>query len=313
MWNRPWGRRLAVALTGAAVAVALVSVSNGQSRSARADGEGGVHPFDSVPGLGRSPDAVLRDDAIAYWEAWKRDLEVQECMSAQGFVWEPEAAYPPEVAGDVANYLGVAPLRSGSRDTAVARNDRRATALGAAVRDRYFRALLGESAAAIDFLEESGGQLPPGKSAAGFATGGCRGEADAAVGSVWDLRRDLSDDMTSALDEARSAPDFVDAQDEYQRCVERHGLEGVRSPADVDRALEEGDDRALAVESCSPIWLKADEKASARAEKALLQAHPVAVERQRKSYARALDQIREDSDFLRAVAANAVPWDSPGD
>lgn len=295
------------------MAVALVSVSSGQSRSARADGEGGVHPFDSVPGLGRSPDAVLRDDAIAYWEAWKRDLEVQECMSSQGFVWEPEAAYPPEVADDVAEYLGVVPLRSGSRDTAVARNDRRAAALGAAVRDRYFKALLGESAAAIDFLEKSGGRLPPGESAAGFATGGCRGEVDAAVGSVWDLRRDLSDDMASMLDEARSAPDFVNAQDEYQRCVERHGLKGVRSPADVDRALEQGDDRALAVEGCSTIWLKADEKASARAAKALLQAHPSAVERQRKTYARAVDQMREDRDFLRSVTANAVPWDSPGD
>ena len=308
MWNRPWRWRLAVALTGAAVAVALVSVSSGPSRSARADGEGGVHLLDSIPGLGRSPDAVLRDDAIAYWEAWKRDLEVQECMSAQGFVWEPEAAYPPEVADDVARYLGVAPLRSGSRDTAVVRNDRRATALGAAVRNRYFRTLLGESAAAIDFLEKSGGQLPPGESAAGFATGGCRGKADAAVGSVWDLRRDLSDDMASLLDEARSAPDFVDAQDEYQRCVQRHGLAGVRSPADVDRALEEGDDRALAAaESCSTIWLKADEEASARAANALLQAHPVALERQRNTYARAVDQMREDSDFLRSVAANAVP------
>jgi hypothetical protein len=296
-----------VALATGALALALAVPGNAAPDAARAPDQHAARPLDDVPGMGLAPDAVARDEAIAYWEAWKRDVSVQGCMRRAGFEWEPEVAYPSEAVVLVAGHLGVTPTADGGGETAATRNARRAGALGSTERERYFRTLLGESAATIAFVEDHDGALPPGEAPEDFASGGCQGAAVGAVGSVWELRRQLGPDLARRQRAARGAPEFAAERGRYQRCAAQQGLAGVQSPADVDRALDQGDRRvALAVDArCSGIWRQADEAALGRATQGLRKAHATAVDRQQRRYADAVTTMRKDREFLRFVAAAA--------
>jgi hypothetical protein len=234
---------------------------------------------------------------------------VQSCLLRAGFEWEPEVAYPSEAVVMVAEYLGVTPADDGNEgETAVDRNARRTRAMDGATRDRYYRTLLGESAATIAFVESNDGALPPGESAEGFATGGCRGAAEAAFGSLWDLRRQVGPDLAARVHRARGAPEFATERGRYQRCAARQGLAGVQSPADVDSVLAQGDeDVALAVErQCSAIWRQADQAALGRAAVGFRTANAAALDRQRRTYADAITNMRRDQEFLGFLAAAAA-------
>ena len=255
-----------VALTGAALVLALVGSGGTVPETAGASAPHAARPLDDVPGMGMSPDAVARDETISYWEAWRRDVSVQSCMRRASFEWDPEVSYPSEAVVLVAGELGVPPSPDPGEDPA-ARNARRVAALSATERNRYFTTLNGESAATIAFVESHDGALPPAEAADDFATGGCRGAADKRIGSLWALRRQLGRDLTARVNAARKAPEFVAEQGKYHRCAAQQGLPDVQTPSDVDRALEQGDEQAaMAVEArCSVIWRNADEAALGRA------------------------------------------------
>jgi hypothetical protein len=295
-----------VALVTGALALALAGPGNAAPDAPRASDQSAARPLDDVPGMGLTPDAVARDEMISYWEAWKRDVTVQDCMRRAGFQWEPEVAYPSEAVDLVADHLGVTPAATGSENPA-ARNSRRAAALGATDRDRYFRRLLGESSATIAFVEDHDGALPPGEAAEDFASGGCRGAADARVGSLWNLRRQLGADLSARLQAARKAPEFAAERGRYQRCAALQGLAGVHGPADVDRALDHGNRRAaVAVDArCAGFWRQVEEAALRRAAAGVRTAHAAAVDRQQRRYADAVPTMRRDRNFLRFLAAAA--------
>jgi hypothetical protein len=269
-----------------------------------------------------SRDAVLRDEAISYWEAWMRDTAVQGCMQTEGFDWEPEVLYPEDAVADVAQYLGV-PVSSvkGASETAEVRNARVVAALDGEDRDRYFLSLLGETAAVIDYVNENGGQLPTGRDSETFARGGCRGEAEAAVGSVWDLRRAQGQELLELHREARQAPELAADHVRFQVCAAEQGLDNVTSPADVEQAIAEGGKRGQAAGAvqtrCAAVWNALNEEALAHAADAFRTAQAATVEIQTRKYATALDRIRQDESFLRFVAEAAVrqpykPYDDVG-
>jgi hypothetical protein len=66
--------------------------------------------LDRYPGFGQSAEAVRRDETIAYWEAFQRELLIRECMGEAGFDYAPAVAFP---AGDVREGRG-GPARPGS-------------------------------------------------------------------------------------------------------------------------------------------------------------------------------------------------------
>jgi hypothetical protein len=299
---------ITVALTAGVLALALVVPGGAAPEAARASDERAARAFDDVPGMGLSPDAVARDEAISYWEAWRRDVSVQDCMRRAGFVWEPEVAYPAEAVVVVAALLGVTPTAAGDGGaTAVTRNARRAAALSPAERERWFQTLLGESAATISFVEQHDGALPPGETAEDFASGGCAGAAVAAVGSVWQLGRRLAADLAGRLRAARATPGAATERNRYERCAAQQGLAGVQDPADVDRALDRSSPQAAAAvdTQCSGIWRQVDESAQRRAAAAVREAHAAAIDRQQRRYADAVPAMRANRDFLRFVAAAA--------
>jgi hypothetical protein len=304
-------RRLSVAvvLAGLALAVALSGTGRAAPEPGRPTPERAANPFDDVPGMGRSPEAVARDEAISYWEAWKRDAAVQACMRRAGFEWEPEVAYPSEAVLMVAEYLGVPPADDGvGGGTAVSRNAGRARVMDDATRDGYYRTLLGESADSIAFMEGNDGALPPGESAEDFATGGCRGAAEAAVGSLWNLRRQVGPELSARVRAALGASDLATQRNRFRECAAQHGLARGQSPADVDRALARGDETvALAVEQgCSEIWRQVDDAALGRAAGAFRTVHASALDRQRRTYAHALTDMRRNPDFVQFLAAAAA-------
>ena len=61
----------------------------------------------NYPGFGRSPDAVRRDNTIAYGEAFEREQSIAACMADAGFRYTPAVAFPAEDTAAVASHLGV--------------------------------------------------------------------------------------------------------------------------------------------------------------------------------------------------------------
>ena len=174
--------------------------------------------LEGYAGFGRSPDAVQRDETIAYWEAFRREQLVRECMADAGFDYVPAVAFPTgdmlEVAGSLgvegSPTVGLSPLSS-----PVSRNRDYEQALPAEERERYNQTLLGESAA--DVAEaDSTGVVPDRRRAEEFATGGCYGRAREAVPGIWEAPRALAAEMDAMR---RGSADPSAAAD---RIVERH-------------------------------------------------------------------------------------------
>lgn len=232
--------------------------------------------LDSVPGFGMSPESVLRDDMIAYWEAWRRDTEVAACMRAAGFGWQPEVLYPQEVVEQVAQSLGVS-AAAGTQEPPEQANSRAMQSLTHADADKYNRALYGESASDMAHLGRTG-QVPAGRDAAHFAQGGCSGKARAAVGSVWDLPLQVEPKITAEEIRIKGSPAFAEVRAQYASCAVQQGANGVDGPEDLDQQLvhaeASGDPAAMEVAmlateqvgvACNDIWARGSAEARAHA------------------------------------------------
>ncbi len=150
-----------------------------------------------VPGLGDTDETSLRDDTIAAWETWTRAQRVRECMAAAGFEWQPEVNYPRDPLLDLARSLGVQPAAGANRPHAAAINRAYQKSLSRSELNAYYRALFDESASDVAYVHDnSSGQLPPGRrNGRPWASGGCVGDAASQVGSLWQLKTDLGDDL----------------------------------------------------------------------------------------------------------------------
>jgi hypothetical protein len=175
--------------------------------------------LDQYPGFGQSTEAVLRDETIAYWEAFQREHLIRECMGQAGFDYAPAVAFPTGDLREVAEGLGVqdrvSPFELPGASSPAALNRDYERGLSDRERERYNQTLLGETAAEVAETDRTG-VVPEGRRAEEFATGGCFGRAQEAVPSVWDARRDLA----TELDALRRANTGSDAAAE--QFVERH-------------------------------------------------------------------------------------------
>ena len=172
--------------------------------------------LDRYAGFGHSPEAVLRDETIAFSEAFQREQLIAECMAEAGFDYAPAVAFPTGDTREVAEVLRVQdrPFVLPEFSSPVASNRDYERELSAAERERYNQTLLGESADDVAEADRTG-NVPEGRRAEEFATGGCFGRARAAVPSVWDARRELAPE----LDALRRNDTGGDAAAQF---VERH-------------------------------------------------------------------------------------------
>jgi len=170
--------------------------------------EYGNHPLDAYPRFGRSPAAALRDDTIAYWEAFKREQRVVQCMTGKGYTYTGDVAFPSEAMARIARSLGV--IASQSVDTRPSPSSVNAlyrAGLPAVALNQYYLALMGETSADVKRAEGSG-EVPHDA----FGEGGCIKEASASVPTIWDLRRELSDHFDDMRRQVQFSSEFAVAR-----------------------------------------------------------------------------------------------------
>lgn len=258
----------------------------------------------SVPGFGTSDEEVLRDDTLAYWEAYGRDTVVQECMARAGFDWEVEVLYPESATRGIADSLGVAPASPNSM-TPLEANLQYASSLNGAEADRYYRALYGVDAESFaEALEEQGdpSELDEGE------TSCTRKGADHGA-RVWELRDHLEPAIRAARVEYRDSADGVSWTSRAYQCAEDQGLPDIVGEEAVDSALKAGADPAAVQrveQECGPIWKERLAAESEYASRVLWDSHQEELEEQRRKYARAMEELRANSGFL-AHLSEVIP------
>ncbi len=171
-------------------------------------------PVSALPGLATSEPELLRDDTIAYWEAWKRGSLTAACMEDAGYTWHLEADFPEDRVSEITTSLGVARVGADDGTPPNELNAASYAALDSEDRDRYALALWGESAEDIDQLIDTGA-APEGRDDS-FAMGGCLGAAKAEIGSVWDLKGQIGPDLAGRESE------ITDDHFEHKNLVDAH-------------------------------------------------------------------------------------------
>lgn len=250
-----------VLLTPLVVAPALAA----RSDPAPADASIVVSPFDVYPGFGRSPGAMLRDDTIAFWEAFRREKLVVDCMAATGLQYFADAAFPIDPILQIAESLGVQPVQGGPDP--IQQNRDYLASLSSADLDRYYQKLLGESGATIAAFEASDGRVPTGSNSDTFATGGCRGQAQQSIPGIWEARREFEDAFGEQLRGQAAAA----ASGEYRVCVEAFDVafrvtgqpvpNAPSNPGFLEEAIAAANPTdawttamKLALNECEPVW-----------------------------------------------------------
>jgi len=280
-------------------AVATASIANGSPTIERP-------LLSDIPGFGATDDTGARDEAIALWEAFKREELVQSCMAAAGFGYKIEVSFPAGAVVDVASYLTVEPSLApvDGRTVSLAGGKRAANwndflSLNEGDRDRYALTLYGERAIELIAVNESGA-LPDGRS--DFARGGCVGDAEAAIPGIWALRRAMFQD----LETARTDVFFSTVDDgSFRACAKSMGLDA-DSPGDVEQAiagasvnLEVGEE---ILARCSMVWENATAAARITIEEKFVEERRDELEVQRGQYERILDTAKADEAFVTYVA-----------
>jgi len=257
---------------------------------------------DKYPGFGRSPEAALRDDTIAYWEAFRREQLVASCMHDAGFVYAPAVAFPTEALVAVAAGLGVvaSPAPPSTLMPPSLRNQLYEAALSPDDRNGFNRALFAETATDIAEANRSGA-VPVGRGE-DFASGGCVGVATSTVPSIWDLRRALADDFVGLHRDVASSPELDQTRAEFARCARGAGGIAADDPNRVEDQVANGwlDPVAAAgvLQQCGETWAVGYRRAEAAAVEMFVERNSAALNAAEERYRGAIDTIRSDTAFL---------------
>ncbi|MGH9231460.1 MAG: hypothetical protein ACRD07_22500 [Acidimicrobiales bacterium] len=269
----------------------------------RAVSDPAAFALDGYPGFGRTPEAVLRDDTIAYAEAYQRELGVAACMSA-GFDYSPAVAFPADRVAAIAAGLGVEPDRAGWAPPA-GRNRARAQGLSTGERERYYQRLLGESAADVAEAERTGA-IPQGRGP-DFATGGCVGAAETAIPGIWDRQRPLLHQLEGDI--AASA-DLRAARSQYRQCAQAAGDIVASDPGDARRVALADDAKTNAVNDvladCEAGWATGYDRAATTMAERFADGHADELSAIKRHYDAALNDIRQDDGLLTYLSEHAA-------
>jgi hypothetical protein len=294
-------QRVSIALAAGCVAVTgiLVAISS--------PSEALEFPLDPYPGFGRSPSAAIRDDTVAYWEAFRREQLVELCMQSSGFEYSPAVAYPTHAMVAVASHLGVAPERIGPPTVAANPSEQNRSykaGLSPERLDQYTQALVAESAADLEQADRTG-MVPAGRGEE-FASGGCVGKAQSAVPSVWRLRQRLSDSYDAMR---RSVSTSSDLRNSFQDCVQGSKLTA-SNPGELEAIVAEGGSAAKsaqsALDSCIGVWDEAYRRSEIPASKRFIEDHRQELSLLQHQYRGVEARISKDQEFQRYLASEVA-------
>lgn len=284
-----------LALLGGVAWLAVQRGSGGSTVSTA--GEAGEAPMmlDQYIGFGRTEASALRDDSVALWEAFKREQSVAACMENAGFSYAPDPAYPDAAQVTVSNYLKVTPV-SKPVPYPSETNKKIVASLPDEDLDRYYQALYGESLKDIRAVEKSGGEVVPHDH---WREGGCTGAAATEVGSLWDAKRELADQIDEMNQTAAKA-----SAAEYSSCVQPRYGSAVKDPSDLEevaKAAADGSARqkeaVAAYDACDATWRSAFQRHAAQGEARLIEANQARFDGIAKRYAGVETEVRQDAAF----------------
>jgi hypothetical protein len=270
----------------------------------RALSDPATFPLDGYEGFGRSPEAVLRDDTIAYQEAFRREADVAACMNEAGFEYSPAVAFPADRVADIAADLGIGPKWPASGSPA-SRNRTYAQRLLPGDRERYFQTLLGESAANVAEAERSG-EIPRGRGP-DFATGGCVGAAQTANPNVWDRQRPLRGQLDQDI---AASPELRAARSEYRQCAQAVGGIVASDPGDARHVAQADNAKAGAAKEvladCEAGWATGYDRAATNTAERFADRHAEELSAIARHYDTALADVRRDHEFLTYLSEHAA-------
>jgi hypothetical protein len=268
--------------------------------------------LDRYAGFGRSPEAALRDETIAYWEAFEREQLIRECMAGAGFDYAPAVAFPREDMLEVAENLGIGDPGSSaaaSPSSPTTWNREYELGLSGEERERYNQTLLGESAADVTETDRTG-VVPAGRPAEEFASGGCFGEAKAAIPSIWVAQRSLTADVGAMGQEIAGSAEMRGTVGEYAECAEAEGGVTASGPGDLEELIADGgapaDDAATAYEGCASVWAAGYERAATAAAERFVERHASELDAAAEGYDGVMDRIAQDQDLATYLAARVA-------
>jgi len=277
---RPIGLGILSGLSVAALTIGVQHLGNpDRSDSTPVSEARGVEtqsPLDGIPGFGKSHDAMQRDDAIALWEAFKRERLIQACMQDQAQLYiAPDLASRRE-RERVAEYLGIDDL-GGEPEWSPQPPPHD---------DAYWLALYDISA------EEAQQGL-------GNSNHGCVGKSWRALPGLWSLKTVLAEDQADVFLRADRSPSMEPARRHFRSCASENGLSDVSSPGDLDALMTELDHELVmkVMDTCGPAYDRAHTEVLAQEEAAFVKSHPE-LDRQREQYSDVLSKMAQDKEFL---------------
>lgn len=296
--RKRWSMK-AAQIVGASLIVLGIATFSGSADA------GASHPLDRYPGFGRSPQAALRDDTIAYWESFRRERVVASCMSSAGFEYVADVAFPTDPMLAVGHGLAVEPSDSvGALRSPTVRNAEYEAALSLRERERFNQIRFGESAA--DIAESnSSGRVPDGRGE-DFATGGCVGEAEAGIPSVWDLPRELDQALGTMRQNVAKTLELSATSVEYSTCAQKFGGFRAASPAEVEAMVDGGQAEASVVavvlKECDAIWRTGYQKADFVWAQQFVEQNAVALADVERRYQGVMQSLLDDREFLQYLS-----------
>jgi hypothetical protein len=270
----------------------------------RAVSDPATFALDGYEGFGRSPEAALRDDTIAYAEAFRREVDIAACMSDAGFEYTPAVAFPADRVADIASGLGIGPGWP-APEAPAGRNRAYAQGLSPGEHERYYQTWLGESAADVAEAERTG-VIPPGRGP-DFATGGCLGAAKTAIPGIWGGQRPLRQQLDQ---EIAASPELRAAQSHYRQCAQATGGIAASKPADARRVALADASKAGAVRdvlaACEAGWAAGYDRAARATAERFVNDHGDQLSAIRHHYEAFLTDLARDADFLSYLGAQAA-------
>ncbi|MFD9946807.1 hypothetical protein ACFWYW_00100 [Nonomuraea sp. NPDC059023] len=267
-------------------------------------------PLDSFPGFGKSPEAELRDDTIAYWEAYQQEAIIAACMSRAGFTYWRDTSFPEAETVKIASGLNAPQPRTVTKEQQVPATERNSTyeeQLAPQERDRYTRSRYGESAAEISDYRRTGA-FPKGRGP-DFAARGCVGQAKAAVPSIWDTKRQLEDERQVMRKEI-SASALNAVKSDYAACAQRVGGITAQSPAEVDAHAIQGAAQqqtgARVFGACNEIWARGYRAAEPVAAQRFIDRNAAVLTSAQQRYDGVIAKISQDRTFLQFLGEQAA-------
>jgi hypothetical protein len=219
--------------------------------------------LDNVPGFGRSDSAAMRDETIAHYEAWQRDLMQQRCMEAAGLRFTVRLDWPFGAHRDTARYLGI------EIDP------------GATVQMTAYE---------------------PDTSRRSRVQTRCYHRAQRRLPGIWELERKLSGKLLRAeTTHARASATFARSRGPFDQCVTELVGHPVRGIAQLEELPVEGPTEMAHLERCFEAWDAAQAQARAEATALFIARHQEQLTAQIRRYEGMLDTIANDEAFIRLL------------